>query len=69
MSSDAQFDREKAIEVLIEDDMNVIIDCGHDTYLADILHNGFIGYRNLTDNQLVDECEERGISYLVGDDD
>ena len=63
------FDREKAIEALIDDDFDAIIKCGSYDYLCDILRTGHIGYDHLTDNQLVDECEERGISYLVGEDD
>jgi len=61
------FDREKVIELLINDDFDAIINCGSYDYLSDILQSGHIGYDNMTDNELVDECEERGISYLVGE--
>lgn len=61
------FDREKVIELLINDDFDAIINCGCYDYLYDILQSGHIGYDNMTDNELVDECEERGISYLVGE--
>jgi hypothetical protein len=63
------FDRDKVIETLVNDDMNVIIDCGHETFLADILHNGFKGYGNMGDYELMKECEERDISYLFGEDE
>jgi hypothetical protein len=33
------------------------------------MRQGFKGYDNMTDEELMDECNERDISYLVGDDD
>ena len=63
------FNREKVIETLINDDIFAIIDCDSYTYLADILHNGFKGYDNMGDYELMKECDERDISYLFGEDD
>lgn len=52
------FDREKAINDLIDDDMNVIK--GSDGWmLSDILAHGFKGYNNFTDGELVEELNER----------
>ena len=63
------FDREKCIEVLINDDFDAIINCGSYDYLYDILHSGHIGYDNFTDNELVDECAERDIPYEFGENE
>ena len=61
------FDRDKVIEALINDDFDAIINCGSYDYLYDILQGGHIGYSNMMDNELIKECEERDISYLVGE--
>ena len=63
------FDREKVIEALIDDDFFAILDNGDHEYLYHILHGGFKGYNEMTDNELADECAERDISYLFGEDD
>ena len=61
------FDREKVIDILINDDLDIqYSDMSHLEYM---LFNGFIGYDNMTDDELIKECEERDISYLVGDND
>ena len=61
------FDRDKVIEVLINDDFDAIVGCHSWDYLYDILQGGHIGYSNMMDNELIKECEERDISYLVGE--
>ena len=63
------FDRDRVIENLIDDDFLAIIDNGDHEYLYDILHGGFKGYNEMTDNELAVECDERDISYLFGEDD
>jgi hypothetical protein len=63
------FDREKVIEILIEDDFFAILDSGDHDYLYNILYGGQKGYTHWTDDELIRECEERDISYLIGDND
>ena len=71
--SSAEFDREKVIDILIDDDFDTIrngIILNNDSeYLYDILKDGHIGYDNMLDAELITECEERDISYLVADND
>ena len=61
------FDREKVIEILIDDDFDAILTGGDYGYLADILYGGHVGYNHMTDKMLMEECEERDISYLTGE--
>jgi len=61
------FDREKVIDTLIADDL-IQFNLDH-VYFNDTLRNGFIGYDNMDDEELITECEDRDISYLVGEDD
>ena len=63
------FDREKVIELLIDDDFDAIITNQSYDYLCDILMSGHVGYDNMSDDMLIAECEERDISYLIGEDD
>ena len=63
------FDRDKVIELLIDDDFLAIIDNGDHQYLYEILHTGQLGYTHWTDDELIRECEERDISYLIGEDE
>ena len=67
--SGAEFNRDIVIEMLIESDMQVILECQNEEYLFDILKSGHIGYDNMLDAELITECEERDISYLVADND
>ena len=62
------FDREKVIDILVDDDF---LDIGENDYsfFEAILRDGWIGYENFTDDELIKECEERDISYLIGDND
>ena len=61
------------ITQLVDDDINRIIndynEMGDCSTLAFILDEGFVGYRSYTDEQLMQELEERDISYLFGEDD
>lgn len=65
------FDREKAIQELVDNDFSDIFNLGQTegAMLESILRDGFKGYANMTDEALMQELEERGISYLFGDDD
>jgi hypothetical protein len=67
------FDREQVIENLINNDLEydslldmTTVDVA---YFEQMMRQGFKGYDNMTDEELMDECNERDISYLVGDDD
>jgi len=67
------FDREQAIQELVDDDIDMIIkdyiEMNDLSVLAFILDDGFKGYRNYTDEQLMKELQERDISILFGDND
>ena len=64
-------DRDLLITQLVDDDINRIIndynEMGDCSTLAFILDEGFAGYRSYTDEQLMQELEERDISYLFGE--
>ena len=55
--------RDKLIELLVDDDIN---DWFSKSDMADsfsyLLRNGFIGYDNRTDQELIDECISREIN-------
>ena len=55
-----------AIDELINDDADIILGEG-DYFLYALLKDGFKGYANFTDEELIKECEERDISYLFGE--
>ena len=65
------FNRELAIQELVDDDINRIIrdynEMNDASVLAYILEEGFKGYINYTDEKLMQELEERDISYLFGE--
>lgn len=67
------WDREKAIQELVDNDIDTIIksynemsDC---STMAFILESGFKGYRNMNDGELMQELMERDISYLYAEND
>lgn len=62
------FDREMAIEELVCNDMDTVRN-DDGWYLSSILSNGFKGYKNMTDEELIQELRERDISELFGDND
>jgi hypothetical protein len=62
------FDRDEAIDELINNDMNTIQN-DDGWYLSSLLRSGFRGYEFMTDNELIQELTERDISHLFGDDD
>jgi len=51
--------REKIIKRLIEDDINSFVEHGHIDTLWFVLDNGFKGYSNYTDDELIQEINER----------
>lgn len=60
------FDRDKAIGELVGNDVDTIKN-DDGWYLSSILHSGFKGYDNYTDEELMQELAERDISYLFGE--
>ena len=62
------FDRDEAIDELINNDMNTIQN-DDGWYLSSLLRSGFRGYEFMTDNELIQELTERDISHLFGDND
>ena len=60
-------DRNKIIETLIDDEYNHM-EYDYSSFF-DIMANGFRGYYNFTDDELIEECDQRDISYLFGNDD
>jgi hypothetical protein len=58
------FNREKAIDALLDDDINTITECIANRdfeYLSNILEFGVKGWRDLTDAELLSEMLERGL--------
>ena len=66
------FDRELAIQELIDNDFSDIFNLGQrwrDVLLESILRNGFKGYAEMTDEELISELEQRDISSNFGEND
>ncbi len=63
------WDREKAIDTLINDDIDSIMNSHYIDTLNYILESGFKGYRNFSDDELMNELLERDISPIFGDND
>lgn len=64
--TDAQYDRQKCIEELVNDDL---ANGDQGDFLKHLLIVGFKGYVSFTDEEIMAELEDRDISYLFGDDD
>jgi hypothetical protein len=60
------FDRQKAIDELIANDMDTIQN-DDGMFLSSLLDYGFKGYQHYTDEELMQELMERDISYLFGE--
>ena len=61
------FDKEKAIETLVDDDLNTILSYNDDNWImSELLTNGFKGYSNFTDDELIQELKERGLEEGFG---
>ena len=65
------FDRELAIQELIDNDFSDIFNLGQEegAMLESILRNGFKGYAEMTDEELISELEQRDISSNFGEND
>ena len=63
------FNREKAIQELVDNDLDTIMrdanECGDLSVLAYILETGFKGYNNYTNNALLQELRERDLFRRV----
>lgn len=63
------FDREKAIQDLVDNDLDTIMrdanECGDLSVLAYILETGFKGYINYTNEALLQELRERDMFRSV----
>jgi hypothetical protein len=62
--------RDKAIDELVNNDINTIQDSSaYDdySYIDSILRCGFKGYEFMTDEELMQELTDRDISYLFGE--
>jgi len=52
--------KDQMIEALIENDLNDWFNPNEkDVYFAQLLHDGFVRYRNQSEQELRDECIER----------
>lgn len=58
---DSKFNRDEIIETLIDDDYEYISESGGFKWFHSILNNGFVGYDNMTDEELIDEYNERNL--------
>ena len=55
------FDREKVVEAIVYHDFDsIVLNSAHD-YLLGILKFGFRGFDDLSDEELIKECEDRDI--------
>jgi hypothetical protein len=60
------FDRDEAIDELINNDMNTIQN-DDGWYLSSLLRSGFKGYEYMTNDELIEELRARDISHLFGE--
>ena len=60
------FDRDEAINTLIGDDIDSILNNHYLDAINFILESGFKGYRNMADNELLQELKERGLEEGFG---
>lgn len=62
------FDRERAIQELVDNDFDTIMNSDYGVeLLRSVLDSGFKGYRAMADEELMMELEQRDISYLFGE--
>lgn len=53
--------RQELIELLVDDDINGFVDrSDHADYISHLVRNGFVGYNHQTDQEIIDECINRG---------
>ena len=67
------FNRDKAVNALISDDIDTIIVSkeyyNDESYIDNILRVGHKGYEDYTDDELMQELQERDISTVFGNND
>ena len=64
------FDRELAIQELVDNDFDTVMNSDYGVeLLRSILDSGFKGYRDMTDEELIMELEQRDISPNFGEND
>ena len=67
------FDRSKAIDAIISDDIDSIMvsknEFNDESYIDSILRVGHKGYEDYTDELLIEELKARDISTVFGDND
>ena len=67
------FDRSKAIDAIISDDIDTIMvsknEFNDESYIDSILRVGHKGYEDYTDELLIEELKSRDISTVFGDND
>ena len=63
------WNRDKAIETLINDDIDSFTNGGYTDSIWYVLAEGFKGYNHFTDEELMNELIERDISTVFGDND
>ena len=64
------FDRELAIQELVDNDFDTVMNSDYGVeLLRSILNSGFKGYRDMTDEELIMELEQRDISPNFGEND
>lgn len=52
--------RNELIELLVDDDINGFNDRDDQAdYISYLMRNGFVGYNNQTDQEIIDECISR----------
>jgi hypothetical protein len=63
------WDRELAINALVDDDINTFTSNDFDDYFKELLVFGCKGYANMTDEELMRELTDRDISTVFGECD
>ena len=54
--------RQQLIQMLVIDSIEHLQQCRHSLWLQSVLEDGFSGFSNMPDEQLLRECRWRGIS-------
>ena len=59
------FDRNKAIDLLIDDDINTLVEHNEDDFIRVALKHGFTGYTIYSDEELLKELTNRDLENYV----
>ena len=65
LQEDKVFDRNKAIDLLIDDDMHNLVDNGDSDFIRAALKHGFTGYTIYSDEELLKELTNRDLENYV----